>query len=131
MLPRWKRCVTNTDRALGEPLGQLYVARNFTPEAKMHAQQIVKNLIAALRDDLGTLSWMSDDARNRASTKLDSLVRKIGYPDTWRNNDALQVSRRSYYSNVVSVGEFEFRRNLDKIGKPIDRTEVGHVAADH
>jgi predicted metalloendopeptidase len=124
-LPRWKRCVASTDRALGEALGQIYVAKTFTPEAKAHAQQMVKNLIEALRSDLATLSWMSDETRKRATAKLDAFVRKIGFPDKWRSYEALQVGKGPYYNNVVSSGEFEVKRNLGKIGRPVDRTEWG------
>ncbi|MBV8856738.1 MAG: M13 family metallopeptidase, partial [Acidobacteria bacterium] len=124
-LPRWKRCVASTDRALGEALGQLYIDRTFTPKAKAQAQEMVKNLVAALRDDLTTLSWMSDATRQRAIAKLDAFVRKIGYPDKWRSYEAVQVSRGAYYNNSVSVGEFDFRRNLGKIGQPVDKTEWG------
>ena len=125
MLPRWKRCAASTDRALGEALGQLYVAKTFTPEAKEHARMMVANLIAALREDLTTLSWMSQETRLKAIAKLEAYVRKIGYPDKWRDYQALQVSRGAYYTNAVSAGEFDFKRNLVKIGKPVDRTEWG------
>jgi predicted metalloendopeptidase len=124
-LPRWKRCVASTDRALGEALGQFYIDKTFTPKAKAQAQEMVKNLVAALREDLQTLSWMSDATRQRAIAKLDAFVRKIGYPDKWRSYEPLQVNRGAYYNNSVSVGEFDFRRNLGKIGKPIDRSEWG------
>ena len=125
MLPRWKRCVASTDRALGEALGELYVARTFTPKAKLQAQTMVKNLIEALRDDLTTLSWMSNETRLKAIAKLNAFMRKIGFPDKWRSYEALQISRGPYYNNAVSAGQFEFKRNLGKIGKPVDRTEWG------
>ncbi|MDQ3920361.1 MAG: M13 family metallopeptidase, partial [Acidobacteriota bacterium] len=125
MQPRWKRCVGATDRALGEALGQLYVQKTFTPQARARAQEMVKNLIAALRDDLSTLSWMSDQTRQRAIAKLDAFVRKIGYPDKWRSYEAVQISRGAYYNNLVNASAFEFRRGLGKIGKPVDKTEWG------
>jgi len=125
MLPRWKRCVASTDRALGEALVQLYVSRTFTPQAKERARMMVANLVAALREDLTTLSWMSPETRQKAIGKLEAYVRKIGYPDKWRDYEALQVTRGPYYNNAVSAGEFDFKRNLTKIGKPIDRTEWG------
>ncbi len=125
MLPRWKRCVASTDRALGEALGQLYVSKTFTPQAKERARMMVANLVAALREDLTTLSWMSQETRQKAIGKLEAYVRKIGYPDKWRDYEALQVSRGPYYNNAVSAGEFDFKRNLVKIGKPVDRTEWG------
>src|SRR5215204_1892328 len=124
-LPRWKRCVASTDRALGEALGQFYIEKTFTPQSKARAQEMVKNLVAALREDLRTLSWMSDETRQRATAKLDAFVRKIGYPDKWRSYEPLQISHGAYYNNAVSVGEFEVKRNLGKIGKPIDRSEWG------
>jgi putative endopeptidase len=123
ILPRWKRCVAATDRTLGEAVGQLYVKRTFTPRTRERAQGMVKNLIAALRDDLSTLSWMSDETRKRAIAKLDAFVRKIGYPDKWRDYEALQVTRGTYIGNVLASDEYEFRRNLNKIGKPVDKTE--------
>ncbi|HST52481.1 MAG TPA: M13 family metallopeptidase [Pyrinomonadaceae bacterium] len=123
--PRWKRCVGSTDRALGEALGQIYVQKTFTPAARARAQEMVKNLIAALRDDLSTLSWMSDATRQRAIAKLDAFVRKIGYPDKWRSYDAVQIARGPYYNNLVNASTFEVTRNLGKIGKPVDKTEWG------
>ncbi|MDT7541550.1 MAG: putative endopeptidase [Acidobacteriota bacterium] len=125
LLPRWKRCTQGTDNVLGEALGQLYVQKTFTPEAKAHAQTMVKNLIDALREDLQTLSWMSPTTRARATAKLDAYMRKIGYPDKWRNYEALNVSRGAYAENARRGSEFELRRNLGKIGQPVDRAEWG------
>jgi putative endopeptidase len=125
MQPRWKRCVASTDRALGEALGEFYVQKTFTPQARLRARAMVQNLIAALRDDLTTLSWMSDETRKKAVAKLEAFQRKIGFPDKWRNYEALHIDKGAYYNNAVSAGEFEFKRNLGKIGKPVDRTEWG------
>jgi predicted metalloendopeptidase len=86
---------------------------------------MVANLIAALKEDLTTLSWMSNETRQKAIAKLDAYVRKIGYPDKWRDYEALKVARGAYYNNLVSAGEFEFKRGLGKIGKPVDKTEWG------
>ena len=125
MLPRWKRCVASTDRAMGEALGQLYVAKTFTQEAKERARMMVANLVAALKDDLTTLGWMSNETRQKAIAKLEAYNRKIGYPDKWRDYEALSIKRGAYYNNFVSAGEFEFKRGLGKIGKPVDKTEWG------
>ena len=125
MLPRWKRCVASTDRALGEALGQLYVAKTFTPEAKARARAMVANLIEALHSDLTTLSWMSDETRKLAIAKLDAFTKKIGFPDKWRDYEALQIDRGAYYNNYLSANEFDVKRSLGKIGKPVDRTEWG------
>jgi putative endopeptidase len=123
--PRWKRCVAATDRALGEALGQVYVQKHFTPAAKARAVEMVGNLIAALRDDLTTLSWMSDATRKRATAKLEAFTRKIGYPDKWRDYSAMKVERASYLVNVTSAQRFESNRQLAKIARPVDRTEWG------
>jgi putative endopeptidase len=125
MQPRWKRCVGATDRALGEALGPLYVQKTFTPQARARAQEMVKNLVAALREDLSTLSWMSDQTRQRAIAKLDAFIRKIGYPDRWRSYEAVQIKRGPYYNNLVNASAFEVTRSLGKIGKPVDKTEWG------
>jgi putative endopeptidase len=123
--PRWKRCVQSTDRSLGEALGQLYVQKYFPPEAKAHALEMVHNLIAALRDDLQTLPWMGPETRTQAAAKLQAFAVKIGYPDKWRDYSALKIERASYLQNLEGATEFEFERRLNKIGKPVDRTEWG------
>jgi putative endopeptidase len=125
ILPRWKRCVGATDNALGEALGQIYVQKYFPPAAKARAVQMVQNLIAALRDDLTTLSWMSDATRQRATAKLEAFTRKIGYPDKWRDYSALKIDRASFVGNGANVQRFETNRQLSKIAKPVDRTEWG------
>ena len=123
--PRWKRCVQATDRVLGEALGQLYVQKYFPPQAKARALEMVHNLIAALRDDLHTLPWMGPDTRTQATAKLEAFAVKIGYTDNWRDYSALNIDRRSYADNQVRGAEFDFARRLNKIGKPVDRTEWG------
>jgi putative endopeptidase len=126
--PRWKRVLEATDQELGEALGQLYVARAFSPEAKTQARALVANLIAALRDRLTALDWIEEPTRRQALRKLDAIVVKIGYPDTWRDISRLLVDRGSYVGNVMQAEAFEFDRNLAKIGKPVDRAEWGITA---
>ncbi|MBZ5501361.1 MAG: M13 family metallopeptidase [Acidobacteriia bacterium] len=121
--PRWQRCVRSTDGELGEALGQDYVKHHFTPETKAKAVAMVKNLIAALRDDLSTLDWMSPATRAQAIKKLDAIQLKIGYPDKWRDYSAYRVDRGSYVENVLRGNSFESARDLAKIGKPVDRTQ--------
>jgi putative endopeptidase len=123
--PRWKRCVQSTDRNLGEALGQLYVQKYFPPEAKAHALEMVHNLIAALRDDLQTLPWMGPETRAQAAAKLEAFAVKIGYPDKWRDYSALKIDRAGYLQNFERAAEFDLQRRLNKIGKPVDRTEWG------
>jgi putative endopeptidase len=123
--PRWKRINSAIDNGLGEALGQLYVERAFSPQAKAKAQEMVMNLKAALRSDLSTLGWMSEATRQQALKKLDAINVKIGYPDKWRDYSALNIDNGPYVLNAMRADEFEFQRNLNKIGKPIDRTEWG------
>jgi putative endopeptidase len=121
--PRWKRCVQSTDRNLGEALGAVYVDKYFSPAAKAHAKEMVNNLIAALREDMPTLSWMSPETKKMALAKLEAFTVKIGYPDKWRDYSKLKIDRESYADNVIRSFEFEYARQLAKIGKPLDRTE--------
>ena len=125
ILPRWRRCVQQTDGELGEALGQLYVERYFPPEAKVRALVMVHNLMAALRDDLQTLDWMSPETRQQAIHKLDKMGLKIGYPDKWRDYSSYRVDRGPYVDNVTRGDAFEVARDLAKIGKPVDKTEWG------
>ena len=124
-LPRWKRCVSVTDRDLGEALGQRYVAKAFPPSAKARALEMVHNLIDALREDLKTLSWMSPETRVQAITKLNAITLKIGYPDKWRDYSGVKVDRVSYVLNVMRARQEDFRFDVAKIGKPVDRGEWG------
>ena len=123
--PRWKRCTGATDQQLGEALGQVYVQKYFPAEAKARALELVKNLLAALRDDLQTLPWMSPATRKAAIEKLEAFTIKIGYPDKWRDYSALKVDPGSYLLNTFHATQFENARDLAKIGKPVDRGEWG------
>jgi len=125
LLPRWKRCVGATDRELGFALGRIYVHKYFPPAAKARALEMVNNLVAALRDDLKTLPWMSEATRQQALVKLNAFGKKIGYPDKWRDYSAYKVDRGPYVLNLLHGREFDFNRDLKKIGKPVDRTEWG------
>ena len=124
-LPRWRRCVSATDASLGEALGQVYVARTFTPESKARMQAMVNNLTAAFRDRLQKLDWMSEDTRKQAIAKLNAFGQKIGYPDKWIDYSTLTVSRDSYLGNVFRSSEFDQIRDFNKINKPVDRKEWG------
>ena len=125
MQPRWKRCVRSTDQALGEILGKAYVKTHFTPEAKARALVMVNNIRAALHERLSQLTWMSAATKAKAYTKLAAIVNKIGYPDKWRSYDGLEIVSQPYAVNTLHAASFETRRNLAKIGKPVDRTEWG------
>ena len=124
-LPRWRRCVSATDASLGEALGQIYVARAFTPDSKARMKTLVNNLIAAFRERLQKLDWMSDATRTQAIAKLEAFGQKIGYPDKWIDYSSLKVSRDSYLANVLRSSEFDQARDFAKINKPVDRMEWG------
>jgi putative endopeptidase len=123
--PRWKRVMDSTSNNLGEALGELYVARTFPPEAKAKGLALVQNLQKALKVRLENLEWMGDDTKKKAMEKFASFTPKIGYPDTWRDYSALTITRGHYLDNVRAGTAFEAKRQLAKIGKPVDRTEWG------
>ncbi len=122
---RWKRGVDATEGALGEAVGKLYVAKYFTPEAKAKADALVKNIIAAMDARLGNLTWMDPATKVEARAKLAVFTPKIGYPSKWRDYANLKVVRGDALGNAQRSARFEFQRDLDKLGKPIDRSEWG------
>jgi putative endopeptidase len=121
--PRWKRCVSAVDNQIGEALGQAYVERTFSPEAKQRALKIVRQIEAAMQQDITNLSWMGATTKQQALEKLHAVANKIGYPDKWRDYSALRIDRNDELGNVLRAREFEFHRQLAKIGKPVDRGE--------
>ncbi len=123
--PRWKRALNATDAAVGEALGQLYVAQAFPPGTKARALALVQNLKSVLRGDLATLPWMGPATRAQTLAKIDAMAIKIGYPDKWRDYSKLDVSSPSYVVDTMRADEFEFQRSLNKIGRPVDRKEWG------
>jgi predicted metalloendopeptidase len=122
-LPRWKRCVAAADNAIGMALGKIWVAEYFPPESKRRADEMIRNMIAALGDDLKTLPWMGEETRKAALHKLSTFDPKIGYPSRWRDYSALAIGRAAHVANVMDAAEFEAHRDLAKIGKPVDRTD--------
>jgi putative endopeptidase len=123
--PLWKRCSQNVDNQLGEALGQAYVAKYFGPEAKRQALKMVKEIEAAMQQDIDSLPWMSAATKPRALEKLHAVANKIGYPDKWRDYSKLEIIRGDAMGNVLRADQFEFNRELAKIGKPVDRGEWG------
>jgi len=121
--PRWKHCVRATGGALGEALGQAFARRTFGEEGKARSRELISRIEAAMRKDLDEVSWMDDATRRAAHEKLERVVNKVGYPDRWRNYDALQIDRRSFFESVLAADAFEVNRDLSKIGKPLDRAE--------
>lgn len=123
--PRWKRALNATNGALGEALGILYVRKYFSPAAKARASEMVGNLRAAFHERLKTREWLSEGTRVKALGKLESFKVKIGYPDKWRDYSALEIDRGPILVNLMRAGVFDFNRQLNEIGKPVDRTQWG------
>lgn len=123
--PRWKRGVQLVENSIGEGLGKLYVAQYFPPASKARMDQLVKNLLAAYSADINTLDWMSAETKQKAQAKLAKFMPKIGYPDKWRDYSALKIDKNDLVGNVIRAQIFEYDRNLNKLGKPIDRSEWG------
>jgi len=123
--PRWKRCVRSTDRLLGEALGQAYVDWTFGVEGKTRTLTMVHDIENAMQKDIDQLDWMTPQTKQRAQEKLHTVVNKIGYPDKWRDYSNYQVVRGDALGNFVRGAEFESHRQINKIGKPVDRGEWG------
>jgi putative endopeptidase len=124
-LPRERRCTRATDAGLRDALGQAYVAQYFTPTAKQRALDMVRNLESVFHDRLQSLGWMSDTTKTQATAKLAAFTNKIGYPDKWRDYSTLNIKPGSFLDNQMAVREYERRRELARIGQPVDRTEWG------
>jgi putative endopeptidase len=123
--PRWKRCVEIVDDDLGEALGQRYVEATFGAEGKQRMAVMVAALEKALERDIKDLPWMTEATKAQAQKKLDAITNKVGYPEKWRDYTGLTIARADLLGNARRAGAFEFRRELDKIGKPVDKSEWG------
>jgi putative endopeptidase len=123
LLPRWQRVISAEDDALGFAVGKLYVEKEFPPSSKAEVLGILHNIRTALKTDLTTLPWMTPATRQAAIAKLDLMGERIGYPDKWRDYSTLRIDRGPYVLNVLRANEFEQRRELNEIGKPVDRNE--------
>ena len=121
--PRWKRGVSLVTLMIPDDISRIYVARHFPPEAKAAADRLVGNLIAAMDQRLANLSWMAPETRTRARAKLAAFTPKIGYPDSWRDYSSVAVSRDNLIQNIANATRFEYQRQLDKLGEPVDRSE--------
>jgi putative endopeptidase len=122
---RWKRCTSLTDRALGEAVGQDWVKQNFGGDAKANMEKLVDALTTALNQDIQQLDWMTPATKQAAEVKLAAFRRKIAYPDKWRDYSSVMVTRDNLIENIHHTSSFEFHRQLNKIGKPVDETEWG------
>jgi endothelin-converting enzyme/putative endopeptidase len=125
MKPRWKRCVESTDQMLGEALGKKYVEKYFPPEAKARMQEMVRNLLAAMRDDILTRPWMSDDTKEKALAKIATFNPKIGYPDKWKDYSHVEIRRDAFFDNTIAGRKFNEEDDRSQIGKNVDRGRWG------
>jgi putative endopeptidase len=125
MKPRWKRCAESTDQWLGEALGQKYVEKYFPPEAKIRMQEMVRNLLAAMRDDILSRPWMSDDTKEKAMAKIATFNPKIGYPDKWKDYSHVEISRDAFFENVIAGRKFAEEDDRGTIGRLVDRGRWG------
>jgi len=123
MQPRWKRCVRRVDADLGEALGQVFVQKTFGPDTKQRALVMTQEIEKEMESEIGQLPWMGAATKQRALEKLHAVVNKIGYPDKWRDYSSIKILRDDYFGNVERATQFESRREIAKIGKPVDRTE--------
>jgi len=121
--PRWRRCVHNADRDLGEALGQAYVDRAFPPESKARTLEMVHAIERAMHDDVESVNWMTPATKEQAFVKLKGIEDKIGYPSHWRDYSSVKITRESYMGNVEQASAFELERWVAKIGKPVDRSD--------
>ena len=122
---RWKRIISETSGSLGEAVGQLYVEKYFPPEAKKKMVDLVENLKKALGERISKLEWMTDATKQLALAKLNKMNVKVGYPDKWIDYSSVEITRDSYYKNVIATNRFGVKYELNKIGKPVDRAEWG------
>lgn len=123
--PQWRRAVDVVNDALGEMVGKLYVEKHFPPAAKERMLKLVGNLLKAYESSIKELDWMSPETKKQALTKIAKFTPKIGYPDKWRNYSALKIVKHDLYGNDKRATDFEYKRNIEKLGKPVDRTEWG------
>jgi predicted metalloendopeptidase len=123
--PRWKRGVATVEGALGEALGREYTAQYFPPERKARMQELVKNVLAAYRESIDGLDWMGAETKKEAQAKLAKFNPKIGYPNKWRDYSKLAIKKDDLVGNAMRTATFAYNRNIDKLGKPIDREEWG------
>lgn len=123
MQPRWKRVLQTVNGGIGMALGQLYVQKAFPPEAKQKAMEMINDLKSAFRDRIHEITWMSEATKQKALQKLDAFMPKIGYPDKWIDYSTVHITRDNYFTNVMNADKFAFKRMINKLGKPVDRSE--------
>lgn len=122
---RWKRMTSKVDGSLGELLGQIYVEKYFTPDAKKRMLDLVNNLQRVYKDRIEKLDWMTADTKKRAIEKLNAFTKKIGYPDKWKSYDDVDIHKDTYYQNILAISKHDYNESLKKINKEVDKKEWG------
>lgn len=123
--PRWKRVLATVDGSIGDLLGKMYVDKHFKPEAKQRMLELVNNLGETYADRIKRLDWMSDETKEKALGKLGTFIKKIGYPDKWKDYSKMEIVGNDYVANILAASEFEYNYEINKLGRPVDRTEWG------
>lgn len=123
--PRWKRIQDAVEDAMGELLGQVYVQKYYSPKTKQRYEKLVDDIIDAYRERIKNLDWMSQSTKEKVLLKLNSITKKVGYPDKWKDFSSLKIDRTSYLRNSINANVFWFKKNIARLGKPVDRTEWG------
>ncbi len=126
--PRWERMISQIDSELGDALGELYVKKYFSADAKKRMLTMVNNLQKAFEERMDHLDWMSDSTKQKAKAKLEVFLKKIGYTDKWRDYSKVTIDRNKYFENLVSCGKNEYQYQINKVGKKVDKTEWGMTA---
>lgn len=121
--PRWKRVLDEEENLIGFMLGELYVERFYSPEVKARYDQMVDNVVAAYRERIDKLDWMTDATKQKAQQKLGTVMKKVGYPDKWRDYSTLVIDKSSYAENVMRATRWYHEYEISKLGKPVDRNE--------
>ncbi|MBS1652314.1 MAG: M13 family metallopeptidase [Bacteroidetes bacterium] len=123
MKPKWERVHRNVTNLMGEIIGEEFVKRNFTAKSKEKVNKLIDNLILAYRDRIASRTWMDEQTKKQANRKLDLLIRKVGYPDKWKDYNKLTVGTSSYWENICSANNFGFKKSLEDLSKPVDRSK--------
>ena len=121
--PRWQRADALVNSGLGDALGKIFVEKYFPPSAKAYMEQMVDNLKAAFKDHIENLNWMSDSTKTKALAKLNAIVKKIGYPDKWKDYSSIHITGSSLIANLRQIARWKYEYNINKLGKPVDRSE--------
>jgi putative endopeptidase len=123
--PRWKRMIDDANESIGDLLGQIFVKEYFSPKAKERYSKMVDDVMLSYKEHIEKLDWMSDETKQKALKKLGTVTKKVGYPDKWKDFSSMTIGRKSYVENAININKFWVNYYLNKLGKPVDRSEWG------